>query len=89
MRYRVQFVGQRSPAFMVAASGVIIHATHKLHWTLGHDFQDVHRILKTLNATWVCESPRCDKPRHGHWLDYTGKVSEAVIEDPSHGSHPF
>lgn len=81
MRYRVLLQSQRQPAFMVTLNGVVIHATYQLHWTLGHDFEDVNRILCTLNATWVVISTRTDKPRHSDWLSYDGEDSGAVINN--------
>jgi hypothetical protein len=68
------------PAFMVTANGVVIHCTHKLYWSLGHSFEDVHKILKTTGAVWEAISPRTDKPAHSIWLDYEGDASGAVLE---------
>jgi len=80
MQYRVRIRGSEVPAFMITANGVVIHVTHRLHWALGHDFTDVHRVLTTTGATWTAISARCDKPRHSHWLDYRGPASGAVLE---------
>lgn len=80
MRYRVQLQGSPLPAFMVTANGVVIYVTHKLHWALGHDFEQIHRILTTIHATWTVLSCRTDKPNHSHWLDYDGHPSGAVLE---------
>lgn len=81
MIYQVLLQGVRQPARMVTANGVVVHATHKLHWTLGHEFQDVHDIFRKLNAKWFLLSTSTARPSGPDWLDYTGTPSGAVIGD--------
>lgn len=59
---------------------MVIHVTHRLHWALGHSFEDVHKVLRTMHARWVVISARTDKPQHSHWLDYSGDPSGAILE---------
>jgi hypothetical protein len=80
MRYRVHLQKHSKPSFMVTCNGVVIHVTHSLHWALGHDFEDVHAVLNTLNARWEALNARIDKPNHSNWLDYDGDASGAVIQ---------
>lgn len=81
MRYRVHLQNRLNPAFMVTVNGVVIHTTYSLDWALGHDFCQVNDILKTLNARWEAVSPRIDKPRHSHWLDYDGESSGQILQE--------
>lgn len=81
MRYRVYLQNRLNPAFMITCNGVVIHTTHSVQWALGHDFQQVNDILKTLNARWEVVSPRIDKPRHSHWLSYDGESSGQILQD--------
>lgn len=79
MRYRVYVKNCTVPAFMVSANGVIIHATHKMQWALGHTFREIHRALKDQGCTWSVVSARTDKPNHSDWIDYSGPPSKMVL----------
>lgn len=81
MRYRVELQGHSKPAFMISCNGVVIHCTYQLAWTLGHDFDDINRVLGTLHARWEAISPRIDKPNHSHWLDYNGDASGQILQE--------
>lgn len=81
MRYRVHLKGHSKPAFMVTCNAVVIHVTYELQWCLGHDFEDIHPVLKTLEATWQALSTRIDKPKHSHWISYDGEASGTVIQE--------
>lgn len=81
MRYRVMLPNRLNPAFMITCNGVVIHTTHSLAWAIGHDFYHVNSILKTLHARWEVVSPRIDKPRHSHWIDYEGESSGTIIQE--------
>ena len=81
MRYRVQLQRHSSPAFMITCNGVVIHTTYQLRWSLGHDFEAVNDVLRTLGAGWQAISTRIDKPNHSHWLSYDGEASDTVIQE--------